>query len=220
MIQQIIRYAIRCAGQDHGTARPSRRFAEFEKVDLDREINLHEALAALKTAAPKDRSSSNCKGNGHDKGDSNKSDWDAVISGILTGTNYHNAIVTFSMKLVQAGTKDSAAVNLIRGLMKLSVGQRDDRWHTRYDDIPRAVSTARAKIDAQQNDRQETDADKPTYLLDPWQRYAAPPFPSNTLPPVLANYVRTQSRVIGCDASALAMATLVSVSGALTTASC
>ena len=187
----------------------------IENADPDREIDLHEAFAALKTAATNDGNSSNCDGNGHDKSYSNEAEWDAVISGILTGANYHNAIVSLAMKLLQAGMKDSAAVNLIRGLMMRSTGPRDDRWHARFNEIPRAVSTARAKIDAQQNDRQNTDAGKPIYLLDPWQRYTAPAFPLHTLPPVLANYVRTQSRVMGCDTSALAMATLATASGAL-----
>jgi hypothetical protein len=207
-------HPMRWPGSWHRKAEPT--LCRIEKADPDREIDLHEALTALKAAAPNNSSSNNnSKADGHDRTDPNGSDWKTVMAGILTGANYHNAIVMFAMKLLRVGTKDAAAVNLIRGLMKLSRGPRDDRWHARYNEIPRAVSTARAKIDTQQNDRQNTDAGKPTYLLDPWLRYTAPAFSLHTLPPVLANYVRTQSRVIGCDTSALAMATLAAVSGAL-----
>jgi AAA domain len=40
---------------------------------------------------------------------------------------------------------DAAAVNVIRGAMECSTGPHDDRWRARYDDIPRAVSSAREK---------------------------------------------------------------------------
>ena len=41
---------------------------------------------------------------------------------------------------------DGAAVNFVRALMDSSNAPRDDRWQARYDDIPRAVSTASQKI--------------------------------------------------------------------------
>ena len=49
---------------------------------------------------------------------------------------------------------DGAAVNMLRGWMNGAAGARDGRWQSRYDDIPRAVSTARAKI----GDRAEEDS--------------------------------------------------------------
>jgi Protein of unknown function (DUF3987) len=207
-------HPMRWPGSWHCKAEPT--LCRIEKVDADREIDLHEALAALKLAAPSDSNSNNkSKANGHDKADPDSSDWESVLSGMLTGKNYHNAITAFAMKLLRAGTRDAAAVNLIRALMMQSSGPRDDRWHSRFNDIPRAVSTARAKIGSQQSGQQDTDAEKPTYLLDPWLRFIAPTFPLHTLPTVLANYVTTRSKVIGCDTSGLAMATLAAVSGAL-----
>ena len=50
------------------------------------------------------------------------------------------------MKLLRSGMHDGAAVNHIRGWMDASAGPRDERWQTRYDDIPRSVRTAREKI--------------------------------------------------------------------------
>jgi hypothetical protein len=54
-----------------------------------------------------------------------------------------------------------------------------------------------------------------TPVFDPWERYIVPEFPFHILPPTLQNYVDSQSKAIGCDPSALAMATLAATSGAL-----
>ena len=47
------------------------------------------------------------------------------------------------------------------------------------------------------------------------ENYIVPDFPLEILPAVIQQYVVQQSRVIGCDASALAMACLAGFSGAL-----
>jgi hypothetical protein len=52
-------------------------------------------------------------------------------------------------------------------------------------------------------------------LFDPWQRYAVPAFPIEILSPVIRLFVTTQSEIIGCDKSALAMAVLAALSGAI-----
>jgi hypothetical protein len=52
-------------------------------------------------------------------------------------------------------------------------------------------------------------------VFDPWGRYAVPAFPLETLPPIVREFVQTQSSVIGSDPSALAMAALVNISAAL-----
>jgi hypothetical protein len=51
-------------------------------------------------------------------------------------------------------------------------------------------------------------------VFDPWETYIVPGFPLEILPDVVRRYVVQQSRVIGCDASALAMACLAGFSGA------
>jgi hypothetical protein len=52
-----------------------------------------------------------------------------------------------------------------------------------------------------------------TELFDPWQRYAVPAFPLEILPPPIKHFVQTQSEIIGCDRSGLAMAALAALSG-------
>jgi hypothetical protein len=54
-----------------------------------------------------------------------------------------------------------------------------------------------------------------TELFDPWQRYAVPAFPLDILPSSIKHFVTTQSEIIGCDKSALAMSVLAAISGAL-----
>ena len=51
-------------------------------------------------------------------------------------------------------------------------------------------------------------------VFDPWEKYIVPTFPFDVLPAVAQDYVAAQSAVIGCDASALAMAVLATFSGA------
>ena len=52
-------------------------------------------------------------------------------------------------------------------------------------------------------------------IFDPWDRYAVPDFPLDTLPPAMRSFVESQSDLIGCDQNALAMASLAAISGAL-----
>ena len=56
---------------------------------------------------------------------------------------------------------------------------------------------------------------EPIELFDPWQRYVVPAFPLEVLPPIIRQFVATQSEIIGCDKSALAMAVLAALSGAI-----
>jgi hypothetical protein len=201
-------HPMRWPGSWHCKAVPT--LCRIEKANSEIEIDLPAVLAALKAASPNSRKA---KANGHDKAKSEGPDWVVLIKGVLSGDDYHNALTRLAMRLLRSGMHDAAAVNLLRAWMRASAGPRDERWCTRFNDIPRGVSTARAKIGDPQDE--DADADGPTELLDPWQRYTAPPFPLKTLPPVLADYVTTQSRVIGCSASGLAMATLAAASGAL-----
>jgi hypothetical protein len=52
-------------------------------------------------------------------------------------------------------------------------------------------------------------------LFDPWERFVVPDFPLHVLPAAVRDYVTSQSVVIGCDPSAMAMAALTAISGAI-----
>jgi AAA domain/Bifunctional DNA primase/polymerase, N-terminal len=81
------------------------------------------------------------KANGHDP-----TNWDGLVDNIVQGRQLHDSLRDLAGKLIASGMGDGAAVNFLRALMDSSNAPREDRWQTRYDDIPRAVSTAREKI--------------------------------------------------------------------------
>jgi hypothetical protein len=58
-------------------------------------------------------------------------------------------------------------------------------------------------------------AKAPITVFDPWQKRTAPPFPDDVLPPLLQEYIDSQSAVIGTCQSAMAMSALTACSGAL-----
>jgi hypothetical protein len=72
--------------------------------------------------------------------------------------------------------------------------------------------TFTAKEFVAEKDKQEEGAPP---LFDPWADYIVPDFPLDILPPVAQDFVTTQSILIGCCPSALAMAVLAAFSGAL-----
>jgi hypothetical protein len=61
----------------------------------------------------------------------------------------------------------------------------------------------------------DDSADTHRNLFDPWAQFVVPAFPLDILPDALRSFVETQSVVMGCDASALAMAVLAALSGAI-----
>jgi hypothetical protein len=132
-------HPIRWPGSWHRKAEPV--LCKIQEQDPDREIDLAPALAALTAATPQR------KGNGKDTHHASAaSGWVEQIQGIISGDNYHHALASLGMQLLKTGMDDGAAVNLMRSLMNSSTAPREGRWRARYDDIPRAVSTAREKI--------------------------------------------------------------------------
>jgi Protein of unknown function (DUF3987)/Bifunctional DNA primase/polymerase, N-terminal/Primase C terminal 2 (PriCT-2) len=78
-----------------------------------------------------------------------------------------------------------------------------------------SFSDAPAEAKLSQNNSGSVSEPLPTDLFDPWQRYIAPAFPLDVLPPILKHFVAAESALIGCDRGALAMSALAAVSGAL-----
>ena len=86
------------------------------------------------------------KGNGRDT--AGRAEWGKLVANITAGADLHDSIRDLAAKYVASGMKDGAIVNMLRGLMDAAPASvaRDDRWQERYDDIPRAVRTAREDI--------------------------------------------------------------------------
>ena len=81
------------------------------------------------------------KANGHDP-----ANWGGLVDNIAHGRDLHDSLRDLAGKLVASGMGDGATLNFLRALMDNNNAPHDDRWQERYDDIPRAVATAREKI--------------------------------------------------------------------------
>jgi RecA-family ATPase len=103
------------------------------------------------------------KASDHPDDGNGSADWSSMFSGIHAGAGMHDNIAAMAMSLVKSGMDDGAAINMIRGVVENSTAPRDQRWQERYDDIPRAVATARAKVDAEKN---QAEAPKPFAFID------------------------------------------------------
>ena len=70
-------------------------------------------------------------------------DWGILISRIYAGENLHDTIRDLAASFIRSGMSDKAAIERLRELMTASKVEKDARWRERYDDILRAVRTAR-----------------------------------------------------------------------------
>jgi putative DNA primase/helicase len=133
-------HPIRWPGSWHRKKEP--RLCGIAVLRPDAEIDLTAALAALTAAAPEAATRQQRQA----EGNTESTDWGEPLGDLLAGNNLHNSIAVLSAKLIAGGLGDGAAVNVVRGLLDCSQAPRDARFHSRYADVPRAVSTAREKI--------------------------------------------------------------------------
>lgn len=70
----------------------------------------------------------------------------ALTANVVRGENLHDSINGIAASMVASGMAGGAVVNMLRALMDASMAARDDRWLARYQDIPRAVTTAQEKF--------------------------------------------------------------------------
>jgi putative DNA primase/helicase len=69
-------------------------------------------------------------------------DWQDLFANIHAGRALHDSLCSLAAKLIRSGTSAGAAVNQLRAMMEASTALHDERWKTRYDEIPRLVSSA------------------------------------------------------------------------------
>jgi len=129
-------------------------------VETDAELDLEDAEQRLRDAWEVNRQQ-HAKGgepppNEPEKGEPR--DTGTLITAIVNGEDYHAPITALAMRFLKGGMADAQVVLALRGFMNAvprAVRDIKDgvvhplRWQARYDDIPRAVSTARAEIDAE-----------------------------------------------------------------------
>ncbi|MCC2653337.1 MAG: hypothetical protein K0Q60_3503 [Microvirga sp.] len=172
------------------------------------EIGLDDDIEALRLAAPEAAAKAPVAAEGERTRENNRETAE-LIRRILSGEEYHTAIVPLAARLIGQGMMPGAVVTHIRDLMEQTPpANRDWRWQRRYDsDVPQAVTSAQKKYGAKE------DTGEP--LFDPWSDYIVPSFPLDVLPPIVQRFVGDQSKVIGGDVSALAMLALSAMGGAL-----
>jgi hypothetical protein len=135
-------HPIRWPGSWHRKAEP--RLCEIGEHHVDNEIDLRTALRARQAAAPAMPQQPKANGSTTWSGEIPEG-WASHIQPIVSGKSYQPALVPLSAKLVKSGMSQGASINMMRALMDSSAGPRDERWQTRYDDIPRIVDSAWAK---------------------------------------------------------------------------
>jgi hypothetical protein len=142
-------HPIRWPGSWHRKAEPV--LCAIDTAYSEVEIDLKASFDILKVAAPKTNGVANGSANGSgnpfsDYGDRERPTDDAVlILDILSGQHLHDSIAQLASRFIGRGMHDGAAVNFLRDLLNRAPEPHDARWRARYDDISRAVSTARGK---------------------------------------------------------------------------
>jgi hypothetical protein len=93
-------------------------------------------------------SKAKANGTGHQEGEErDPADWGLLFARILAGENLHDTLRDLAASFVASGMTDKAAVARLQSLMTASTAEKGARWRERYADIPRAVRTAREKLE-------------------------------------------------------------------------
>jgi RecA-family ATPase len=124
--------------------------AEQAAAFLDKAVALLVAEFTYKAASERPP-----RGNGHGaNGDGGAADWGYLFENIRAGRELHESTIVLAAKLIANGMSDKAAEDLIRGEYEKSAAkqQRPEDWKARFDDIARAVATARRKFEHPQAD--------------------------------------------------------------------
>ena len=166
-------HPIRWPGSWHRKNQP--RLTEIVTCNSDVEIELADALAKLEPLVPAPERTNN-------RAALPGGEWDTLNRNVFLGKDLHATIARLAMKMLRGGTPEPIAVQMLRGLMDASQAPRDNRWQSRYADIPRAVSTASGKLaalDAAEQHAAAAAAPPPPPLPPPSPpSYAAGPAPS------------------------------------------
>jgi hypothetical protein len=208
-------HPIRWPGSWHRKQEP--RLCQIETLKPDREIDLDAALAALEAALPDKDGNCFDSDAGQYSYEGERPDWAKLTANIVAGRDLHQSTLRLAASYVSSGMTATAALRMLQALMLATPLPHDERWKARFNDLGRLVDDGRAKYGNNQQNAEAAAAQTQSAvpLFDPWERFIAPEFPLRILPAAVREYVVSQSAVIGCDRSALAMAALTAISGAL-----
>jgi len=148
-------HPIRWPGSWHRKGQP--RLAGIVALNEAREIDLSETLETLQEAAAAAGVLGLASGakEAPTAGTGEARDMAELIRAVMTAEDYHAPLAALAMRYLKGGMPDGQVVLTLRGVMEaVPEATRDvkagavepGRWQSRYDDIPRAVSSARAKV--------------------------------------------------------------------------
>jgi hypothetical protein len=149
-------------------------------------------------------------GNGLQRGD-----WARCFDDVLSARDLARSVRALVEKLLITGVDNDVITGVVRALLDASVAADSEPMQLALDDLPVVVEEAREAFEAERQRRREAERKAAPSFLDPWDVYVVPPFPFVVLPEHVRDFVETNSRIIGCDPSALAMACLGALSAAV-----
>jgi len=209
-------HPIRWPGSWHRKKEP--QLVQILELNESREIDLQDALELLQEAAelpgvgfePQRAQTAPTPLTGHQG-------TEELIQSIVTGQAYHEPIAKLAMRLQLDGMTQEKVTKALRSFMRVAPeGQRDikdgvylqGRWQSRFDDIPRAVSSARDKI-AERAAIEEVDWTTPVDFLADAELTGAPVLRRAHLPDALAGFVFDTAERMGVDPAAVALCAVV-----------
>ncbi|ARV17050.1 hypothetical protein AEP_00084 [Curvibacter sp. AEP1-3] len=74
-----------------------------------------------------------------------------LVRRVHSGDVFHDSLRDIAASMIANGTKEKAATDYIRALMKCSEAPKDDRWRTRFNEIPELVKSAVRKFSPAQH---------------------------------------------------------------------
>lgn len=193
-------HCFRAPGSWHRKGEP--KLANITSHNPNVEIDLDDAVEQLEGLqyAPWVTSKVSPSGN-EGVGAGNEQGLADLMAAIQTGASYHDPLVRLAARLVGSGTYHGAAVKNLRGHMDASAGPRDQRWHDRYNDIPRIVESATRKFGEQWPDPKPLPNTLPPVM----------PFDPEMLPPTLTGWVMDIAERMQCPADFVAVSVLIAL---------
>jgi hypothetical protein len=162
-------HPIRWPGSWHRKRQP--RLERIAVLCPEREIELSDALELLQEAVDAEpvpsRSPPNIASTTSASGEVR--DTAQLVTAVVTGDDFHAPIVALAMRFQRAGMPEHQSRLVLQGLMRAVPADRREskdgahqpgRWQARYDDIGRAVSTARDKLGAAAKDEPLLDVSR------------------------------------------------------------
>lgn len=147
---------------------------------------------------------------------------DELVAQLVSGAELHGPTTALAMRYVKAGMADGQAVETLRGFYHAipatarNTTQEPDRWESRFAEIPRAVASARAKLE--QGGAEAVPAPAATSLRPPSlailnrSTVTPPAFPLEALGPFWARWVAQAAEGANAPADYTALPLLVAAS--------